>query len=516
MSEGSSGRWFAAGSAGFLRSTALNVATQAVVYGSAILCVPLIIGRLGPETFGLLTLFWIVVGAVPFLDLGLSQATVRFVSSALTRDDRADADALVRRILRAAMLVGICLAVTAVGVTYAVPQMGLRLPEDVQAHVRPLGLMIASAIPALVLAGPLRGVAQSARRFDLVNALQGGTGFLQWTGTLVVVLLGGQLDELLTYTVLVRYVTAIASYAVVRRVLPGFRLFGSASPRNSDRAVLSFGGWIFVSQAVGPLLLLSERLIITGAVSLEAQAWYSAPVDALLRFLVLPVSVATALYPFLASKSDEPGMRGQMASLTIRSTRLVMILMVPVILTLLVYGDILLSLWLGTDTAEHLRSVWVYLVLGLLAHSLAQVPYVALQALDAPRDIAVLLLIEFPAYLPIFFLLTSTFGIAGAAIAWMARVSVELIVLVWRTRRQLAATFVLRPDRPTVALLIAGGLGLGFLSFLRFVIPSMAGSMAAVAVFGLAYAAFVWLVVLDSEEKAAVVATLRLPGDVRP
>ena len=48
-----------------------------------------------------------------------------------------------------------------------------------------------------------------------------------------------------------------------------------ASDHGDAKALLSFGGWITVSNIVSPLLVYVDRFVIWSFISMEAVAWYA-------------------------------------------------------------------------------------------------------------------------------------------------------------------------------------------------------------------------------------------------
>src|SRR3972149_3188206 len=67
-------------SGGFVRNSMLNLLGQVVPLGIAAVAVPFIVHDLGLERYGLLSLSWILLGYVSFLDFGLGRATTNAVA----------------------------------------------------------------------------------------------------------------------------------------------------------------------------------------------------------------------------------------------------------------------------------------------------------------------------------------------------------------------------------------------------------------------------------------------------
>jgi hypothetical protein len=74
-----------------VRNTLLNLGTGGVLFVLSLLFVPLMLGAFGAELYGVLTVTWMVLAHLGWLDLGFSRASARFVARdlALGRADRA-------------------------------------------------------------------------------------------------------------------------------------------------------------------------------------------------------------------------------------------------------------------------------------------------------------------------------------------------------------------------------------------------------------------------------------------
>ena len=98
-------------------------------------------------------------------------------------------------------------------------------------------------------------------------------------------------------------------------------------------------------------------------------------------------------------------------------------------ITLSVFSFELISAWLGPEFAEATSTVAIILAAGMVINGYAHVPYTYLQGLGRPKLPAVFHMIELAIYLPLLFALVREFGIAGAAYAWLIRVSIDAALL---------------------------------------------------------------------------------------
>jgi O-antigen/teichoic acid export membrane protein len=75
------------------------------------------------------------------------------------------------------------------------------------------------------------------------------------------------------------------------------------------------------------------------------------------------------------------------------------------------------------------------LAVGILFNSLAQIPHAYIQASGDARSTALIHAFESVFYLPTLFMLTQIYGVVGAAVAWMLRALLDLILLHFRAMR---------------------------------------------------------------------------------
>jgi O-antigen/teichoic acid export membrane protein len=115
----------------------------------------------------------------------------------------------------------------------------------------------------------------------------------------------------------------------------------------------------------------------------------------------------------------------------------VAMLLFPLVMACVLFPRELLTLWLGADFAGHSAMVLRLLALGMFLNGMAQVALAFMQSSGRPDLGARLHVLELPFYLVAVWWLIARFGIEGAAVAWLARVAVDAVVLFWMARRRL-------------------------------------------------------------------------------
>jgi O-antigen/teichoic acid export membrane protein len=202
--------------------------------------------------------------------------------------------------------------------------------------------------------------------------------------------------------------------------------------------LLRFGGWMTVSNVVGPLMITLDRFVIGAMVSLTAVAYYATPYEVVTKFLIIPGALVGVMFPAFSTTFEQD--RRRTAKLYGRCVKVILLTVLPAMLVAIVLARTGLTIWLGVDFAEHSYRVLQWLAAGVFLNSLAQVPFALVQGVGRPDLTARLHLVELPAYLLMLWWLISVYGVVGAAMAWSLRVGVDAGMLFGIAQRSLPGT----------------------------------------------------------------------------
>ena len=258
-----------------------------------------------------------------------------------------------------------------------------------------------------------------------------------------------------------------------------------------------------MSSIISPILVYFDRFLVSNRLGLSAVAYYSVPLDAVIRLLLFSSSITAVLYPAFSGMSGT-GNITRASNVAGASLKYILCCTgVPAVVLFLFAGDIL-EKWINPEFAAYSTSVLRILLVGLVANALARVPYSLLQAHGLPKITATLQLAALPLQIIAALSLMATFGLPGAAMAWSGRLVLETVFLFYFARRR--CEFSLRRAWAgsrlvvyTLALvLLAGGL------IMAVAAPGFVPRVfTAVALFALS-AALLWFWALSAEDRSLV------------
>jgi O-antigen/teichoic acid export membrane protein len=408
------------------RNTAYNLLGLLVPVAAAVVSVPVLLGELGRERFGVLALAYVLVGYLGLFDAGLGRALTQLLARRRGSAEPGDAGPLVWTYLwtvtGAGVVAGAVLALTAPWLAREGLALSPSLEDEVVGSLR----LLALALPLSLSTPGLRGCLEAYERFDLVALVRVPSGIGLTVGPLAVLPFTTDLVWLMAVIVGVRLLTWLVHLEQCRRVVPS--LSRPRRPRADQlRPLLAFAGWITVSNLVAPLMAYLDRFVIGGAVSVAAVAVYATPYDVVTKLTILPLALTGVLFPAFATSSA--GRPEDAAPLYLDSLRWTLYVMAAPVAVVVALAHPALALWLGEAFADDASTVLQVLAVGVFLNGVAQVPSGLLQGIGRPRDTTMLLLAELPLYLVALFVAVPRGGVVAAAVIWSARVAVDALLL---------------------------------------------------------------------------------------
>jgi O-antigen/teichoic acid export membrane protein len=269
---------------------------------------------------------------------------------------------------------------------------------------------------------------------------------------------------------------------------------------------MRMGGWMSASGILTQALLYADRFLIGALLTLTAVAFYATPLDLVMRMWILPVAIAQAMMPAMASSYlSHPAIA---AGLLRRGALLMMLGTLPACLLLVAAGPWLLELWLGAEFAAGGGRVLQILAVGVFFSCVVFAPSGLIDSIGHPKVNAIWQLVQMAVFLPLSAVLLVWIGIEGAAAAWAARCAVDAagrMVLAGRLFPPAAAA-----ARALALPLAVGGAGLA--AMLPF---TAAPALAAIGLLTLVSFALAIPAVLTPSERRNARGLLRRPWRLR-
>lgn len=452
----------------------INLGGAVLGVAVALITVPMYVHQIGEARYGILSLVWMLMGYLGFLDFGLSRAT----ANALAK--MADAPAEERStVFSTALIINVMLGsigglILCFGGKYA-----LLSTRDLEPYLREeiISMMpyLLPLLPMALISGVGIGALESKERFAAANVLQIGTNILSQIGPLLAALyIAPTLSVVVPAIMLVRIATTITNLLYVTRS-ENLRLRLRFQPERLKK-LLSYGVWVTLTNLVSPLMTSLDQFVISTTLGASQVTRYAVPMTMALRLQMLSGAFSRTAFPRFsrleAAEAKQLAGHGLVAL---------------AYLSALVYGPMLVMVqpffvvWMGQDFAVHAVTVARLLLFGAWMNGLASVPYAYLQGQGKPDKVAKLHISEVLPYLLALWFFTGQLGVAGAAVAWALRTTIDALMLTWMARLPLK---VVCSVIPAIVLLGAGcfvGICCSDFSFLLSFVPASALGLVIVA-----------------------------------
>lgn len=472
----------------------INLLGNAFPVVFAVLSIPLIINQIGKEEFGILSIAWLFLGYFSILDLGIGRATTKFVLEYHSKGLNDEIRNLVWTSVILLFTFGLVLGVSLFIFTPSLVDLFFNIPDDLKSLTKKCFYLIAITLPFITGLAAVKGVLEAQQRFRLLNIIKIPSSILNYVIPGVVVFF----DNNLFLIVLLLAVTRIALF-----FLHYYYCFQSLTETqksknfvwNYVKDLIRYGGWLTVSNLIGPIMVYFDRFIIGSILTLTLLTYYSTPYEVVTKLLVIAGSATTVLFPIFTNLYINDFKK--FYEFYDKSVKALLFVLFLVTFFIACFSFDILGIWLGEDFALKSSVVMKLLCLGVLLNSISAIPFTAIQAINRPDITAKVHMVELPLYLLVLWLLTTHFGIVGVATAWMLRNLVDVVVFVI-VYDKLASRPVLSK---TIAVL---ALSMVFFVFCLFVKDSLVFRISTFAISFILFIFVFWFWMLNEDDKSDI------------
>jgi len=393
--------------------------------GLGVWSVPWIIERAGLEVFSILSLLWLSVGYVSFLDLGIGVGLTHKIS--LLREKachRSMSSLILSGVILSALLGGIGAGLLILIAEQVASRWNFANATLTASSIRALQLG-ALCIPFVTLTSCLKGIAEGFELFSgvsLIKALFGGLSFL------LPALCASQSPDSIVYMAAALLASRVTMFLAFVALL-GRKVLVLLRPNDlvieEGKGLLTYSAWVTVSNLCTQAIAVSDRFLLATVVGVSGAAYFSVPFDALARVLIVPASLVTILLPYFSGRQDDHSVAASYREIL----RLACLLSALIFLPVAFFSNEILEIWIDSEFSGESKLVFSVLSLGFLFVTVAHLPLVRLQAAGFTKAVAIFHFTQFIIYVPVFYLVIIEFGVIGGAVIWSLRAMVDAITL---------------------------------------------------------------------------------------
>lgn len=415
------------------RNTIINFIGQVAPLLAAIISIPFILKGIGTDRFGILNLVWVIVGYFSLFDLGLGRALTRIVAARYNGNEGQIAQTAWAAIFLMFML-GIVGAILMIFLAPWLVEHLFNIPQALHGETLNAFYLLGVSVPVVIVSAGLRGILEGLNQFWQLNAVRTPLGIFTYVSPLLVLPFSPSLLPIVILILFGRLLSLMAFFYLCWRLMPRTTL-GGIKPFLQIPELVRLGGWMTISNIVGPVMVYMDRFLVASVVSASAVAYYATPYEVVTKLWIIPVALTGVLFPSFATNSVYGNEKNERVFQS--AIKFIFITIYPLTLILVAAAPEVLSLWLGESFSNSSHEVMRWLAVGVFLNCIAQIPQALLQGSGRPDISAKLHLFELVVYLPSVIWMTIEYGIVGTAITWDIRILLDVVLLFWMTKKEL-------------------------------------------------------------------------------
>lgn len=415
------------------KNTLLNVIGNVVPLLFGAVTVPLLIDKLGVEKFGVLTILWTIIGYFSLFDFGVGRAITQQVASSLLNKNEKEIPAVIKSGLEFNIATGILGMIILGCISYFLSYSILNVSVDLQKDVFYSLLVAALGIPFATVGAGQRGALEGFEWFKLSNVARIFLGSSIFIFPFISYLISGpSLTYIALWLVFARILNCGFLWIFLKK-LPCENIWTAKVDKNIRKKIFGFGAWMSVTNLVSPLLVNADRFFISSIMGASMVAFYTVPMEFLVRILIIPNALGSSLLPRLARKEGEN--KEGLKEIFFQSVKFIAIAMFVICFIAALASYPLMKIFISKDFADSAWVICLILSFGIFLNGVAYVPYTALHAAGNAKSTGLLHATEFLLYIPTLYLLVKFLGLTGAAIAWSGRVLIDTFFMFYLYRK---------------------------------------------------------------------------------
>jgi len=459
----------------------------------ALVSMPYIVHRMGNDAYGVLVLVISVLGFFAFLDLGVTNASIKYIAESYVRNDTHEIGKILGSSLMLYLITGVAGGMIIAIMTNSLVQRILDIPFAYRADSTFAFHLAACGFILNMILGVFSAVPKALQRYDIVTKINVFVGSLLTLATIALLHFGYGLREVVIANFLSSLIS-LGMYAVItKHLLPSVVIRFSAD-LGTLKKLFSFGAFSLLVMISTTILFQLDRILIGTFAGAAQVAFYAVPASIAFRIHGFVANIMGVVFP-LCSELHATGQKNKLRELYLKASKYSFIIGVSIATPLVVLSSEVMKYWMGDEYGLKSGLVLMLLTVSSLFASMSTIPAFLLDGIGKPRVNAFFAVLSALMNIMLCLLLIPRYGVTGAALANLANFVLVVLYLVTVDVRILHIglfSFVAEIwSRPLAAALVQGLATMFFIApFITSIGTLIAGLVASVGVFYLCAVAF--------------------------
>ncbi len=282
----------------------INVTGAFVGIGVALVTVPFYVARIGEARYGILSLVWVMLGYLGFLDFGLSRATANALAKMSDAPARERSSVFMTSLFINAALGSLGGLIIYFGGGHVLMTTH-GIDEELRSEIQSVMLYVAPMLPLSLVSGVGIGALEARERFLIANILQISSNSLgQIIPLLAAIFIGPKLTVVIPAILIVRCLSASVILSIV--IITEGLHYVSRLDGVRVKGLLGYGIWVTLTNLISPLMTSIDQFVIGSVIGAPFVARYAVPMTVATRLQIFNTALARTVFPrFSRLERDE-------------------------------------------------------------------------------------------------------------------------------------------------------------------------------------------------------------------
>lgn len=398
---------------------------------AALVSIPLMISLLGYESFVVISLIVSLTIFFFVYDFGMSR-TMTFLVPDIDHKGGLKDSGLIGSAFLMSFLIGILTTSAIYFISPYIAVYWINIGDEMRKEAVSAFQISAFGILPAVISHVFRGVLEGQSNFRHANICKIFSGASIFLAPLLALSLNREsLVDISLAIVCTRYFSLllyiIFTTGLTISFVPRLRL-------DHISAIWKYAKWAALSGFVSTIFVYGDRFFVAGYLKPEDLTLYIASQDILIRYLLIPWSMALVLMPIFSAKSTASS---ETLDLYQKQQRWILLISFAILLLLLLIVFLLVRVITSLNIPDIVLNVVFIQIVGIFFCSISQLPLIYLYAKGQPKLVAFIYISEMLIYVLVAPYIFSNFGLIGACLIWSGRLILEYFLLRHFVNRQI-------------------------------------------------------------------------------
>lgn len=394
----------------------------------ALVSMPYIVHKMGNDVYGVLVLVISVLGFFAFLDLGVTNASIKYISEAYVRDDIDEIGKIIGSSLLLYLITGIGGGLVIIVMTNNLVERMLDIPAAYHSDSIFAFRLAAFGFVLNMILGVFSAIPKALQRYDISTRVNISVSSLLTFTTIVLLYFGYGLREVVIANFFSSLISLVIYAAVAKKMLPTVVIPFRIDPVTLKK-LFSFGAFSLLVMISSTILFQLDRILI-GTYSGAAQvAFYAVPASIAFRIHGFVANIMGVVFP-LCSELHSTGQKVKLRELYLKASKYAFIVAISIATPLVVLSGQVMKYWMGNEYALKGSLVLMLLTVSSFFASLSIIPSFLLDGIGKPRVNAFFAVLSALMNIMLCLLLIPRYGVTGAALANLANFVLVVLYLV--------------------------------------------------------------------------------------